>query len=108
MPGALDGKTLPGLGGEEDVERSIFTVEAKENSAFRPLTRASVSMIKNDYKLIYYFGYARAPSKFELYNLRDDVEELNNLFVKDPAVAAGMKAELLDALDASDRSLKIT
>ncbi len=106
LPESLDGKILPGLGGEEDPGRSIFAVEAKENSAFRPLTRASISLIKNNRKLIYYFGYSRAPNKFELYDLQDDIEELDNLFVKDPAVGSALKAELLDALDASNRSIK--
>jgi arylsulfatase A-like enzyme len=106
FPAALDGKVLPGFGGVEDFGRSIFTVEAKENSAFLPLTKASVSMIKNNYKLIYYFGYPKVPSSFELYNLHEDADELNDLFVVDPLTASRMKEELLQALEASDQSIR--
>jgi arylsulfatase A-like enzyme len=107
LPDSLDGKTLPGLGGKEDLERSIFTIEAKESSAFLPLTKASISMIKGDYKIIYYFGYPKKlPISFELYNLRDDADELNNLFAANQVMASRMKEELLDALDASNRSIR--
>jgi predicted nucleotidyltransferase len=64
-------------------------------------------MIKGDYKIIYYFGYPKKlPISFELYNLRDDADELNNLFAANQVMASRMKEELLDALDASNRSIR--
>jgi arylsulfatase A-like enzyme len=103
IPADLDGKLLPGLGGTQESNRSIFIVEAKENSAFMPLSKATIALIKDGYKIIYYVGYAKVPEDFELYNLRDDPEELTNLLELDPAVAAVMKQELLDSLADANR-----
>lgn len=103
IPAGMDGKILPGLGGAQESDRSIFIVEAKENSAFLPLKKATLSMLKDGYKMIYYVGYSRYPDGFELYNLRADPEELTDLFETEPAVAAEMKRELLDSLADANR-----
>jgi arylsulfatase A-like enzyme len=92
----LEGKVLPGLGGEE-AERSLFSMEAKECSSFGKLhTGVTLSLIKGDHKLIYYTGYPKRPDTFELYNLRDDIEELKDLYQEDTETAALMREELLD------------
>ena len=103
IPAGMDGKLLPGLGGVEESGRSIFIVEAKENSAFMPLKKATLALIKDGYKIIYYVGYSRVPDGFELYNLSTDPEELVNLLETEPAVAAEMKRELLDSLADANR-----
>jgi arylsulfatase A-like enzyme len=92
----LEGKILPGLGGNDEA-RSIFSMEAKECSAFGNLgSGATVSMIKGEHKLIYYTGYSKRPDTFELYNLKDDVEEMKNLYSLDVVTASKMREELLD------------
>lgn len=106
LPTAMDGEVLPGFGGEDDDERSIFSIEAKRNSALAPLTRASLSMIKGSKKLIYYLGYPGYDDSFELYDLQNDIEEMDNLFNKDLVGAARMKEELLDALTSANDSLR--
>ena len=103
IPAGMDGKLLPGLGGVEESGRSIFIVEAKENSAFMPLKKATLALIKDGYKIIYYVGYSRVPDGFELYNPSTDPEELVNLLETEPAVAAEMKRELLDSLADANR-----
>jgi len=105
LPPSIDGKVLPGFSGEEDNERSIFSIEAKRNSTFLPLTHASIAMIKGHKKLIHYLGYPGHEDTFELYDLQEDIEELNNLFKKDTVNAALMKDELLDALASANHSL---
>lgn len=107
-PPALDGKVLPGLGGESIEERSIFSIEAKRNSAQAPLTQASISMIKGPKKLIYYRGYPGYEDSFEFYDLQNDMEELDDLFNKDKLTASIMKDELLEALAAANNSLRET
>ena len=82
MPAGGVGRILPDLGGTEDNGRSIFSVEAKTNSAFAPLTKTTIAMIKGDYKLIYYKGYDGYDDVFELYNLSEDIEEMQNLIPK--------------------------
>jgi hypothetical protein len=96
IPSWSEGKVLPALGGTEDMERSIFTVEAKKSAAFHPLKEATVSMRKGNYKLIYYTGYEQEDS-FELYNMNDDIEELTDLFPGQPTIAKHLKDELLES-----------
>jgi len=95
-PAWCDGKPLPGLGGEDDLERSTYSVEAKLSPANGPLTKATVALWKGDQKLIYYTGYEQEDT-FELYNLSEDIEELNDLYPAQPVIAKRMKEELLEA-----------
>jgi arylsulfatase A-like enzyme len=97
VPAWSDGKLLPGLGGIEDMERSLFIVEAKNSPAFQPFKRATVAMQKGNYKLIYYTGY-EPDDTFELYDLYADIEELEDLYPSQPTIARRMKEELLESL----------
>jgi arylsulfatase len=103
MPTESTGRILPGLGGVEDIERAIFTIEAKTNSAFAPLTKTTIAMIKGGYKLIYYKGYKAADDVFEMYNLSEDAEEMQNLIPKNPSNLASLKDELLQNLADANR-----
>ncbi len=103
IPDWCEGEILPGFGGEENYERTTFSVEAKLNPAFAPFQIATISMRKRQYKLIYYKGYFGGEDWFELYNHEDDLEELVNLFDSEKSVAAQMKDELLETLNAADR-----
>ncbi len=92
----MEGGLLPGMGGDE-VVRSLYSMEAKECSAFSDLKNGvTLSLIKGDHKLIYYTGYPKRPDTFELYNLLDDVEEMKDLYLQDTAAASLMREELLD------------
>ncbi len=101
-PTGLEGRILPGLGGAEDPHRSIFSIEAKESAAYGPLRTATLSLIKDNYHLIYYKGYEKYPEEFELYDLAEDIEERKDIYAK-ASVAQTMKEELLDALADADR-----
>ncbi len=102
IPMLTDGKLLPGFGGVEDLERSTFTVEAKQNPAFAPLEKVTIAMRKGNRKLIYYKGY-EAEESFELYDLDADIEELKDLYPEQPAFAKLMREELLDSLSDADK-----
>lgn len=108
IPASAEGRVLPGFGVEEDPRRSIFIVEASQNSSFVPFTRATYALVKENYKLHYYQGYdGRYNEFFELYDLRQDPEEINNLYTL-PAfagVAAALKQELFAAIDAANKKL---
>jgi arylsulfatase A-like enzyme len=105
IPQWCEGKVLPGLGGVDDFERSIFTVEAKTNPAFAALERVTISMRKGQYKMICYTGY-EAEDSFELYDLEHDMGELKDLYPLQPAVAKRMQFELLEKLHQSNQSYK--
>lgn len=97
VPSWSEGTLLSGLGGEEDFERSTYVVEAKLNSAFGPLTKATFMLRQGFRKLIYYTGY-EAEDSFELYDLETDIEEMNDLYPSLPAFGKKMKDELLEKI----------
>lgn len=102
IPSMVEGRLLPELGGSEDPDRSVFTVFAKENSAFLPLNKSVMSMRKNECQLLYYRGYEEYDDRTELYHLGEDPEELRDLSTADPATASRMKEELLEHANAAD------
>jgi arylsulfatase A-like enzyme len=104
IPGWVEGVPLPGLGGVGDDRRSIFTVDAENNSAFRPITQSSISLTKEHHRLTYY-NYPDY-QQFEFYDLDDDPEELNDLYPSLPVAAMRMKEEMMQKLTEADRPFK--
>jgi hypothetical protein len=102
IPAGCEGEILPGLGGEANVERSVFAVEAKNNPARQPLSQFTAAIFKRDYKLIHY-RYPNYDNVSELYDLSSDPEEMNNLFASQPVIAEELKAELLNQIKQADR-----
>ncbi len=95
VPDWCEGQVLPTFDGAVAGNgRSIYSVEAKSNPKHGPLTKATVSITKDDYKLINYFGYKPGESGYELYHLADDPEELQDLYTTNPAVADALRSEL--------------
>jgi arylsulfatase A-like enzyme len=102
IPPEVEGQVLPGLGGSEVPERSIFVVEAKRNPAYRPLRKSTTALIKGKYKLVHYLGYRGSTDSYEFYDLENDPEELNDQYATHPA-ARELQAELDQALDQADQ-----
>lgn len=102
-PGQTDGRLLPGLGGEEDPDRSVFSVLANESSAFGHLNTGTFVLIKGMRKLMFYTGYDGFEDIVELYDLEADPFELNNIAEDDPVTAKRMKEELLETREAADK-----
>jgi len=104
IPDWCIGQVLPGFFGDRaDEQRSIFSMEAKTNSAFAPFKKATIVMRKGAYKLIAYFGYQEVEEGYELYDIETDPEELKDLAREPPAEFARMKEELLDHLADANR-----
>ncbi len=97
IPSWAEGQLLPGFDGQEDRGRSIFTVDAKNNPSWAPLTHMTISLTKNSQRLTYY-DYPGEWQGFEYYDLASDPEELQNLFGMQPKAALDMKDELLQRL----------
>jgi arylsulfatase A-like enzyme len=94
IPEWCEGRVLAGLGGEEDLERSVFAVEAKDNPAHQPLRQATLVMLKGEFKIIRYLGYPGYRDVYELYNLSNDPEELKDLYSAEPYIAEELRVEL--------------
>lgn len=94
IPSACEGTVLPGLGGREQPGRSIYSIDAKDTHVHGPIQTATISLRKGGYKLIGYYGYDGFETGFELYDLDNDPEEMNNLVFSKKQVAAEMRAEI--------------
>ncbi len=57
------------------------------------MNKASFALIEADQKLVYYHGYKHYQDKYELYDLENDPEELDDRY-KSSAVAEEMQTEL--------------
>jgi arylsulfatase A-like enzyme len=68
-------------------------VEAKRNPAHAPLRKASIAMLQGQYKLVYYTGYKYYDEQYELYDLKNDPQELENQYPAHP-VARELQSEL--------------
>jgi arylsulfatase A-like enzyme len=97
VPDWCEGNLLPGLGGRKDFDRNTFSMDAKQNSSFAPITKATIAMRKGKHKMIYYTGYEEKDS-FELYDLENDLEEMNNLYAIGDSLSKSLAGELLDKL----------
>ena len=77
-----EGFVLPPFSGTYPNSRSIFVLEAKTNGKYAPLSVGTSSLIKEQYKLLYFFGYKEldGEERVELYDLNNDPDELNNLY----------------------------
>jgi len=105
IPDWCEGRILPGLGGVEDAERVTFSLDAKKSPPIGTLSTVSLTMFQGRYKLIYYTGYTayrKYPEDlrynrglFELYDLENDPEEMNDLINSEKGTAESMQAILL-------------
>jgi arylsulfatase A-like enzyme len=97
VPSELDGQVLPGVSANYDLEKPLFSMYSGENSTFGPLKKIALSMRKGDLKLTAVLGYS-AEDVFELYDMHNDPEELQDLSQKDTGTFNRLRDELLSHL----------
>ena len=95
IPDWCEGQILPTFGNtHSDPDQRIFVVEAKSNPKIGPLGKYTLAMIRERYKLISYVGYGSYRDVFELYDLQNDPDEIQDLSQTEPRIAE----ELLEQL----------
>jgi arylsulfatase A-like enzyme len=97
IPDWGEGTVLPPYGTTQPVsDRNIYVVQAIDNLPNAPLTEASTTLVKENYKLHYYFGYPEAENAelVKLFDIQSDPEELIDL----SSSKKGIALELLDEL----------
>lgn len=100
VPEWIEGVVLPPF--SETVpapDRNVYALEAEISPKDGTLNPASVMMVKGKYKLTYYYGYEQLEKSgplFELYDLEEDPEELNDLFEPDSEISMELQRELLE------------
>jgi len=84
--------------------RSIYAVQAEDNAPDAPLTEASTMLVRENYKLHYYFGYSQLPEGelVKLFDIAADPEELVELSVSKRETAAELLNELKTKLKEVD------
>ncbi len=100
VPDWCEGTVLPTFDSEATrSERSVFSVEAKLNPKYQPLTKGTVALVRDRYKLIHYFGYDGYENEYELYDRVNDPQEAEDLYSSMKSVAADLQSELKTKLD---------
>lgn len=92
-----EGTILPPFSTESpDPDRKIYAMQIEKIGAHGAITIATMTQVKGEYKLIYYFGYEELKEKehVELYNIVKDPEELHDLYPSQKALGDGLLAEL--------------
>jgi len=95
IPDWCEGQILPtfvGTGPKPD--RKIFTIEAKSNPKMSLLEKFSVAMIGERYKLVSYFGFGNRKPLYELYDLQDDPDEMQDLSQAEPRITEELSEQL--------------
>lgn len=104
IPDWCEGELLPTTNDRpNDAERSIFSVEAKSNPIHQPLTKGTIALIRGQYKLIHYRGYDGYEQEYELYDLANDPEELEDLYPSKGSIAMDLQQELEQKLQEINR-----
>ncbi len=93
IPDWCEGRVLPPFGGPG--RRDIFALEAKSSPRQGPLSKGTMMVYREPYKLIRYFGYEGYEDEWELYDLANDPEERENLYLREQ----GLAAELWEAAE---------
>ncbi|MBI5840043.1 MAG: sulfatase-like hydrolase/transferase [Chloroflexi bacterium] len=100
IPTWVEGQLLPEFGSTTAEDRPIYMMDAKSGSSFGKFSTATFAMRKGKYKIILYRGYkAYEEDAFEVYNLENDPEELDDLVLKNDPVVVELKSELLKKFD---------
>jgi arylsulfatase A-like enzyme len=105
-PDWTEGNILPPYTSRaQDPNRNVYVVQAIDNPAEARLTQASTVIVKEDYKLHYYFGYPEAPNGelVKLYDVKSDPEELIDLYPSRKGIASELLHELKNKLAEADQ-----
>jgi arylsulfatase len=102
VPSWCEGIVLPPFSEDGRIQkRSVYAVHLRGNPQYGPATLGTFCNYKEQYKLMYFFGYDELPQNeplIELYDIEHDPEELNNLFLNKKSIAAELQNELLASL----------
>jgi len=96
-PDWTEGVTLPPFAPTKEMpDRNVYALRATKNGQYNPFTIATIAMVRDDFKLHYYFGYPQTPGDglVKLYDIKSDPEEMTDLAM----VKRETTAELLNEL----------
>jgi len=106
IPAWTEGTLLPPYQQTDTaVDRSIYAVRSYYAERTDPLSQASVVLVKGQYKMHYYFGYAEVDGNelVKLFDVREDPGEMNDLSQSQKDVADEMLKELKEKLAEAEK-----
>ena len=105
FPSWTEGSVLPPFANEQlSPNRNLYVVRATNNKKYEPLTQASVTLVRDSYKLHYYFGYPQVPENglVKLFDIKSDPEEMVDLYPSMKGRASDMLEEIMVKLKEVD------
>jgi arylsulfatase A-like enzyme len=102
IPEWMEGQSLvPLVRGERIPSKPVFSMALGANYRLKEITGGSIAVWEDDYKLIYYFG----EEKSQLFNLKQDPDELYNLFDKEPERSRHLLSLIQENLNRANRRI---
>ncbi len=98
LPEWLEGRILPTFDTRTET-RDIFAMDSKHLAKNAPWDRGSVAIIREPYKLVQYSGYEGLEDWYEMYNMVNDPEELDDRVDVETDVAKDLKEALATKID---------
>ena len=104
IPSWVEGQVLPPFQDQSvDIRRNLFAVRSDATLHNDPINEGSIMLIRDNYKMTYYFGYNKLGKEdefIELFDLKSDSEELHNQYASQNKLASEMlsiiKTKLMD------------
>jgi arylsulfatase A-like enzyme len=95
IPDWMEGESLKkALYGNYQSTKPKFSMNLEKNSRFGPIKNGRIAVISNEYKYIYDIG----KDSGELYNLKKDPKEQQNLADTEKTIAQGMKRFIMERI----------
>ena len=101
-PSWTDGIVMPPYAADTaGNERNLYVMQSKETEGNAAIKEGTFILIKGQYKLMYFFGYEtlEGQERVELYDVEQDPEELNNLYLTHQDIGKPMLDELKTKLE---------
>jgi arylsulfatase A-like enzyme len=106
LPDWLEGNVLPPFKTIPENDQDIFAFESKSTDINDPIQSGTAMLVRDHYKLVYYFGYeelGESGEMIELYDIKNDPDEFENLYPSQKRIADELLAVTLAKIEAADR-----
>ena len=101
VPEWMEGRSLvPLTRGVKLPERPIFSVNLQDIQGGEMISKGTIAVWEGDYKLMHDLGKKTS----QLFNLKNDPDELNNLIDKEPAIGQHLVGLILDKISKANQA----
>jgi arylsulfatase A-like enzyme len=101
VPSWMEGRSLvPLMRGKKLPEQPAFSVNLQSNQTGQSIHEGTVAVWDGDYKLIYDLDKKTS----QLFNLKNDSDELNNIIDKEPAIGQHLLSLIMDKINKANQA----